>query len=73
MKELTRIEKEQIKAKRREIKSKILQLNKANEDIFSLWAYKKSFDEEFLRKQAVKNLADLKQLENEYEKLGAKK
>ena len=68
---LTREEKELIKAKRRQIKSNILQLQKANEDIFKLWAYQKSFDETFLRNQARFNLSELEKLEKEYERLGA--
>ena len=59
--------------KRREIKSKILQYQKANDDIFHLWAYKKSFDEEYLRNQAKLNLSEIQKLENQYDALGAKR
>lgn len=52
--------------KRREIKSEIDLLKKNNEQLFKLWAYDKSLDVDFLKKQARENLLKLEQNEKTY-------
>lgn len=52
--------------KRREIKSEIEVLKKNNEQLFKLWAYDKSIDVDFLKKQARENLLKLEENEKMY-------
>lgn len=52
--------------KRREIKREIDVLKKNNEQLFKLWAYDKSIDVDFLKKQARENLLKLEENEKTY-------
>lgn len=54
-------------AKRREIKSKIKDLEKQNEEMFHLWVYEKAIDEEHLRKTVRNNLVLLERLSAQYD------
>lgn len=59
--------------RRREIKSRITVLTNQNTELFKMWAYNKSFDENFLKNQARNNLVELERLENEYDALAPQK
>ena len=56
------------KIKRREIKSRIDELKKSNNELFKLWCYEKSLDDAALRKGARENLIELEKLEVLYDK-----
>lgn len=56
------------KIKRREIKSRIDELKKSNNELFKLWCYEKSLDDGALRKGARENLIEIEKLEVLYDR-----
>lgn len=59
------------KIKRLQIKWRIDELKKSNNELFKLWCYKKSIDDGFLRKSARNNLIEIEKLEVQYDKVAS--
>lgn len=66
LKEYKRVQTEKTR-RRREIKKEIEILEKQRDELFGAWVFQKAMDEEFLRKEAVRVYAELKQLQTRYD------
>lgn len=56
------------KIKRNNIKSKINELERANNELFKLWCYEKALDDKILRRGARENLIKIEELKVAYDK-----